>query len=100
MMLLYDEKNYNPDWNRYIRKAVRAVILRGDKLALVKSRREGFYKLSGGGIEEGGTQLETLVRETREEAGLRIIPDTVRELGIMREVLAGLFRIAIQQIGR
>lgn len=54
MMLLYDEKNYNPDWNRYIRKAVRAVILRGDKLVLVKSRREGFYKLPGGGIEEGG----------------------------------------------
>lgn len=31
MMLMYDEKNYNPDWKRYVRKAVRAVILQGDK---------------------------------------------------------------------
>lgn len=91
VIAVYDEKNYNPDWKRCVRKAVRAVILRGDKIALIKCQKEGFYKFPGGGIEEGETRLETLIRETGEEAGLRIKPDSVREFGVMREVRAGLF---------
>lgn len=91
MKLIYDEKNYNPEWERVVRKAVRGIILRGDRIALIKSYKEGFYKFPGGGIEEGETQLETLIREVREEAGLQIIPDSVREFGTMREVRAGLF---------
>lgn len=88
---VFDEKNYDPDWTRYVREAVRAVIVRGDKIALVRSRSEGFYKFPGGGIEEGETHLDTLVRETAEEAGLEIVPETVREFGMLHEIRKGLY---------
>lgn len=88
---VFDEKNYDPDWTRYVREAVRAVIVRGDKIALVRSRSEGFYKFPGGGIEEGETHLDTLVRETAEEAGLEIVLETVREFGMLHEIRKGLY---------
>ncbi len=88
---IFDEKNYDPDWVRTVREAVRAVIIRDGKIALVKSKTEGFYKFPGGGIEAGETHLEALTRETREEAGLQIIPETVREFGFMQEIRAGIY---------
>ena len=88
---IFDEKNYDPDWLRTVREAVRAVIIRDGKIALVKSKTEGFYKFPGGGIETGETHLEALTRETREEAGLQIIPETVREFGFMQEIRAGIY---------
>lgn len=88
---VFDEKNYNPDWARTVREAVRAVIVRGDRIALVRSRTEGVYKFPGGGIEDGETHLDTLIRETAEEVGLEIIPETVREFGMMHEIRKGLY---------
>jgi 8-oxo-dGTP pyrophosphatase MutT (NUDIX family) len=88
---IFDDKNYNPSWRRIEREAVRAVIVRGSRIALVKSRKESFYKFPGGGIQPGETHLETLCRETREETGLHIIPDSVREFGLLREIRRGLY---------
>ena len=45
---VFDEKNYDTSWQRVEREAVRAVILRGNKIAMVRSRKEGFYKFPGG----------------------------------------------------
>jgi 8-oxo-dGTP pyrophosphatase MutT (NUDIX family) len=55
------------------RKAVRAVIRRGDHLLMVHSTVAGDYKLPGGGIEAGESPAEALVREVREECGFAVV---------------------------
>ena len=58
---------------------------------MVRSRTAGFYKFPGGGIERGESHLDTLVRETKEEIGLSILPDSVRELGRVREIRRSIY---------
>ncbi len=81
-----DSKNYDPDEPRILRKAVRAVIVKNGRVALVKSLKEGFYKFPGGGIEEGESHIDALCRETLEELGLSVKKDTVKELGRIYEI--------------
>jgi 8-oxo-dGTP pyrophosphatase MutT (NUDIX family) len=88
---IFDDKNYNPDWSKVFREAVRAVIIKDKKIALIKSKTEGFFKFPGGGIEQGESHLNTLTRETQEETGLQIIPQSVIELGMVWEVRKGLY---------
>lgn len=92
VMQIWDEHNYNPHWRRFIRRAARAVILAGDgRIAMVKSRKEGFYKFPGGGLKKGESRVQALIRETREEAGLEIIPSSVRELGMFWEIRKSVY---------
>lgn len=65
------------------RPSVRAIILRGGRVAMVRSRKYDYYKFPGGGIEAGESHAEALARETREEAGLLIRPETVRAYGVV-----------------
>ncbi|WP_297633596.1 NUDIX domain-containing protein [uncultured Clostridium sp.] len=51
-----------------LREAIRAVIIKGDKLLMIKTNR-GDIKFPGGGKEKGESDEETLIREVREEAG-------------------------------
>lgn len=87
MRLLYefDKHDYDKTMNISHREAVRAIIIRNNKLAMVKSNKEGFYKFPGGGIEKDESYIDALVRETREEVGLTVIPETVREFGYVSE---------------
>lgn len=87
----FDKGNYRDSWKKYSREAVRAVIIRDGKIALVKSQKEGFYKFPGGGMEKGESHLDTLIRETLEETGLKIKPETVREFGMVREIRASIW---------
>lgn len=57
----FNAKNYREEWPVFTREAARAVILRNGKIAMLKSRTEGFYKFPGGGIEPGESHLDTLV---------------------------------------
>ena len=50
------------------RTAVRGVIHYQNKLLMVRTN-EGDYKFPGGGMEEGETDKETLLREITEETG-------------------------------
>lgn len=50
------------------RTAIRGVIHYQNKLLMVRTK-EGDYKFPGGGMEEGETDKETLVREITEETG-------------------------------
>ncbi|MCL2080587.1 MAG: NUDIX domain-containing protein [Oscillospiraceae bacterium] len=86
---ILDDKNYNPDWRRYFREAVRVVIIKDKRIALVKSKTEGFFKFPGGGIEHGESHLNAIIRETQEETGLHIIPQSVVELGMVWELRKG-----------
>lgn len=89
---ILDSKNYDPDEPRILRKAVRAVIVRKGKVALVKSLKEGFYKFPGGGIEPGETHIDALCRETLEELGLTVKTETVKELGRIYEIRRSIDR--------
>ena len=91
----FDGRNYAPDWPVRSREAVRAIILRDEQIAMVKSETAGYYKFPGGGIEPGETHTEALIRETLEETGLRIRPGSIREFGWIRERRKGFFEPAL-----
>lgn len=55
------------------RTAVRAVILRGRDLLMVYSANVGDYKFPGGGVNDGETHEQALVRELLEECGAQLV---------------------------
>jgi len=66
------------------RTASRAVLVDKDyHVALVNAKNRGYYKLPGGGIDEGELITEALHREVVEEAGYKI--DILRPLGYTHE---------------
>lgn len=86
ILQILDSKDYDESLPRTVRNAVRAIILSGGKLMLVKSDRFGEYKFPGGGAKPGETHGETIIRETREETGLTVVPSSIREYGMTREI--------------
>jgi 8-oxo-dGTP diphosphatase len=54
------------------RDAARAVILDRGRIAILHVTKGGYYKLPGGGLEEGESIEEALEREVMEETGCRI----------------------------
>ena len=90
LIALYDEKNYKQR-SGIVREAVRAIIIKDGKVALVKSLKENHYKFPGGGIEDGESHIDTLIRETKEETGLIIKPDSIKECGFIHEIRKSIF---------
>lgn len=90
-----DMRDYLDSWDRIERNAVRAIILKDGKIALVYSKKEGFYKFPGGGIENDEDHTQTLIRETLEETGLTIKENTIREFGFYVECRKSLYEDAI-----
>ena len=81
-----DLKDYE-DFNRvFSRPSARGIIFRdGNKIALVYSKNEKYYKFPGGGIHENEDPKDALIREVREEVGLIVIPESICEFGsVMR----------------
>lgn len=76
-----DAKDYKKDWPEIVRPSCRSIIIHGNKVALVHSLLYNYYKFPGGGIKDGESKEEALIRETREEAGLNIVPGSLREYG-------------------
>ena len=67
--------------NVFSRPSVRGIIIRDGRVAMVESRKYHYWKFPVGGIEEGESLTDTLIREVREEAGLEVIPESIREYG-------------------
>ncbi len=86
MRLLFelDAENYGEGLEVHTRPSARAIIIEDGKIAMVHSLKYDYYKFPGGGIEDGESRLDALVRETLEEAGLVVDPDSVREFGAAR----------------
>ncbi len=76
-----DLKDYNPEWPHSARPSARAIIMRDGKLALIHNGKRDYYMFPGGGIEEGETKEEALIREVREESGLVVIPESIHAYG-------------------
>lgn len=88
-LFVLDKKNYNPNGSVGRRPSVRGIIVRDGKLAMMHSIKYNYYKLPGGGIEGEETLVETLIREVREESGLVVIPDSIKEFGYVRRIEKG-----------
>ena len=88
MRLLFeiDEKNYIPNGKAFVRPSSRAIIIRNNKVLMVHSLMYDYYKFPGGGIENNETNIEALIRETKEEAGLNIIKETIKPYGYVHRV--------------
>ena len=76
-----DLKDYKESDNVFRRPSARAIIRRGDKIALVYSQKEKYYKFPGGGIHDDEDKRQALIREVREEVGMVVIPESIREFG-------------------
>lgn len=90
-----DYKNYNPNWKYSKRDSARGIIIVGntdkhkenfsleDKITLVYAKNLGYYKFPGGGIHADENKIDALIREVSEEIGLSVIPESVREFGVV-----------------
>ncbi|WP_305132968.1 NUDIX domain-containing protein [Thomasclavelia cocleata] len=59
-----------------IRKAVRCYLIKDNKVVVIKykqgNKKEGYYDIPGGKIEEGEKPEKTAIREMKEETGLKV----------------------------
>lgn len=79
----HDHENCTRD---NVRNSARSIIIRNSRIAMIHSQKYDYYKFPGGGIEHGESPVEAMIRETREEAGLIVKPETVREFGLVHRV--------------
>ena len=78
-----DYKNYKKNGKVGKRPSARAIIIKDNKIAMVYSQRYDYYKFPGGGIEESETKEDALIREVKEEVGLEVIKDSIKEYGLV-----------------
>ena len=81
-----DKKNYDSSGKVFYRPSVRSIIIRGGRVAMVHSLMYDYYKFPGGGIESGETRYQALIRETAEESGLCVVPDSIQAYGCVRRI--------------
>ena len=88
MRLLFeiDTKDYDPNGVAFVRHSARCIHIKNGLVAMVHSLRYDYYKFPGGGIEEGESAEHAMIRETREEAGLVVIPGSVKEYGYVHRI--------------
>lgn len=91
MRLLFeiDKKDYREDGTVCIRPSVRGIIRKEGKLAMIYSRKYNYYKFPGGGIEQGESHEDTLIREVKEESGLDVIRESIESYGYVHRVQKG-----------
>ncbi|MBQ1801971.1 NUDIX hydrolase [Lachnobacterium bovis] len=89
-LLILDSKNYTDDMRAFEKYAVRTIIVKNGRIA-TQHGAAGDYKIVGGGIENGETYIDTIMREVREEAGLLVKQDSIVELGEIEEIRKDLY---------
>ncbi len=84
-LLVMDEKNYTDEMPVFEKSTVRAVIQRGNLIAMQRGNN-GVYKIPGGAVEGAESHHDALIREVVEETGLIVIPETISEIGEIEEI--------------
>lgn len=88
MRLLFEMDMH--DWaqctHTFSRPSARSIVIRKQKVAMIYSQKYGYYKFPGGGIEGDESPMDAMIRETREEAGLTIRSESVREYGFVHRI--------------
>lgn len=88
MRLLFeiDTKDYDPNGVAFTRHSARCINIKNGLAAMVHSIKYDYYKFPGGGIERDEGKENAMIRETREESGLIVIPQSVKEYGYVHRV--------------
>lgn len=81
-----DLKDYNDTDVIYKRPPSRAIIIKDGKIALVYSNKYNYYKFPGGGINESEDKIDALIREVKEEVGLIVIKNSIKEYGEVKRI--------------
>lgn len=77
-----DLQDYEPGDSVFSRPSARGIIFDDfGRIALVYSQKEKYFKFPGGGIRKDEDKKEALIREVREETGLIVIPELIKEFG-------------------
>ena len=92
MRLLFelDKGDHSLCTHEFARPSARAILIRDGRIAMVHSLKYDYYQFPGGGIKKGEDPVQAVIRETLEEAGLTVIPDSVREYGLVRRIQKSL----------
>lgn len=88
MRLLFemDKKDYKNCTHSFVRDSARSIIIVDNKIAMIHSLKYDYYKFPGGGIEPDEDPITAMIRETREETGLVVKPETVKEYGYVHRI--------------
>lgn len=88
MRLLFeiDKKDYENCTHSFVRNSARSIIISDKKIAMIHSLKYDYYKFPGGGIENEEDPIAAMVRETREEAGLVVRPESIKEYGYVHRI--------------
>ena len=91
MKLLFeiDKKDYDENGTCFVRPSARGIIIKNGKIAMIHSLKYDYYKFPGGGIEQKEEPVNALIREVKEEAGLMVIPSSIKEYGMVRRMQKG-----------
>lgn len=80
-----DRNDYQGLSKVFKRIAVKAIIFKDNKLAMIQSDKYHEYKFPGGGAHKNETHEETLMREVLEETGLTVDKNTIKPFGVIME---------------
>ena len=88
MRLLFemDSKDYEQCTRVFTRNSARSIIINNHKIAMIHSVKYDYYKFPGGGIKDGENPVDAMIRETREESGLIVNPETIKEYGYVHRI--------------
>ncbi len=86
LLFVLDKKDHEECTHDFVRDSARSIIIRDGKVAMVHSLKYESFKFPGGGIAKGEDPVDAMIREAREEAGLIVIRETVKEYGRDRDI--------------
>ncbi|MGM9972335.1 MAG: NUDIX hydrolase [Anaeroplasmataceae bacterium] len=76
-----DYKDYDESWEYIKRNSARMIIIKDNKIYLSHRRFNDTYKLPGGGVDKGEEIKTAAIRETLEEVGVIVDPNSIEEYG-------------------